>query len=535
MAGYYHLDIALTLESPFLLSGLGASAYGIDAAPLRDGDGPEAPLLMPAPQVRGVLRHALEVDYKDDAERLFGKGGMMHQDEDVVGRLTFADLCADAPERADITRVAIDPETGAGKDGHLFTIELPAAVGEQVTFKGQIRLFAENDAKAKADAAILKEALDYIVAIGKFKTAGYGRLVGKSPGEPVFWRAAKAKPSNRVQGAGDAAAFDLVFSIDRPMLVDTDYPEANFMRSATAIPGTVLKGALARQLIHAGDKPDKGALADVLSKLEIGFASTERVKDLQQTVRMRVAIDGETGAAATGNLFCQSMVKPDIDGQPVVCRSRIRWPGGGDAAALDPLRILLGTLEAGLVSIGKTGAAMIDGAQLEPAAPPDPLPGEPWKLELLTPALMLRACHLYDQASLEMALHAYWHEASGGALRMATHPADDEPDYCAEQFLRGGFSQTRFAAYGTDIVEPFVLMNAGSWFTLEPTSADKRDAAVALLERWLDTGLPAACWHDPTTLAFETPDRWQHNPFLPQNGYGAVYVAGASSSGDDAA
>lgn len=530
MAGYYTIPISLTLESPFLLSGLGASAFGIDAAPLRDGDGPSAPLLMPGPQVRGVLRHAVALDHPDEAKRLFGKGGMVGVDQGALGRLVFGDLEAQAPDRATITRVAIDPETGAAKDGHLLTIELPAAVGEEVTFEGEIRLFAESNAQAQADSAILRQALPYIVAIGKFKTAGYGRLTNHHIGDPKLSRAAEGAPSNLLTSAEKAVTFDLRFSLDRLLLVDTDYPELNFMRSATVIPGSVLKGTLARQLARAGRKPDQGRLAKVLSHLQVGFARKSAPDGpLQQAVRMRVAISQETGAAAEGQLFSQSLVKTEIDGTPVLWQSRIHWPGG-DAQDLDDLRLLLGTLGAGLVGIGKTGATMADGASLRPDTLA-PVPAATyWKVELLTPALMLRVCHLRDQASLEKALNAYWDKASGGTLRLAMHPTDGEPDYCATQSLRGGFSQTRFAPYGSDTVEPFVLVKPSSYFVLEPTATAQASAARLVLEGWRRTGLPAAHWTAADVLSFETPQRWQENPFLPENGYGEARIAPADSA-----
>ena len=178
---------------------------------------------------------------------------------------------------------------------------------------------------------------------------------------------------------------------------------------------------------------------------------------------------------------------------------------------------------------------MAGDASLKPTAPPPVPVAASWKVELLAPALMLRVCHLRDQASLETALNVYWDKASGGMLRLAIHPTDGDPDYCATQSLRGGFSQTRFAPYGATTVEPFVLMDRGSYFVVEATDSAQAKAASDVLERWLRTGLPSAHWNTDDTLSFETPQRWENNPFLPENGYGAVSITPADTAGRSAA
>lgn len=536
MVDYYTIPLELTLQSPFLLSGVGAQAYGIDVRQQRDEDGR---LLMPATQVRGILRHAMEAMAAANVQTLFGQEG---EAPGAGGRLVFGDLTAE-PETSTgnlltVTRTAIDDDTGAAKDGHLLTLELPAKPRQNVTFKGEVRLTADNQASAEAVATQFEEALELVAAIGKNKTAGYGRLTGRHAGPAKEFRKSKAPPFVSLPGPADAFAFIYSFALDRPLLVDTEYPEANFMRSADQIGGAVLKGALAQQLDDAGEDIEKDPFLRVLSRLRFEFARPLLPPSLpgkaldgrdrpapapERTVRMRVGINAEKGAAEKGLLFSQSLIKAAYKGCPLRWQCVVSWPAGGDHADRAALEACFGTLAAGLVHIGKTGAAM-QSPLLDPVAVPTVLNGAAWRIELQTTALMLRVRHLEDETTLQTAIERYWQEASRGALTLASDE-DGGPAFWATQSLRGGFAQAKYAAYDPANrlrVEPFVLMDPGSVFIL--TATGQSDGATAL-NRWLAEGLPAARWSDSAdTLKFAPASAFADLPYLPENGYGKVSI-----------
>ena len=477
-AAYYDIPICLPLESPFLLSGLGASQYGIDAAPLRrDPNNRKSDLLMPAAQVRGILRHA----------------------------------------------VAINDDTGAGREGHLLTIELPAAVGEVADFQGILRLYANSNQQAAQDTELLNQALNYIVAIGKFKTAGYGRLRQPSIGQAKFFRSAVGNPSDLARNAAEEMRLDYSFTLDRALLIDTTYPEANFVRSGKQIPGSTLKGALARQLERGGYKPNVEPLKSILSRFVFGFARLPDNIEPTYDVRMRVSIAAETGAAKNGALFSQAMIRPEIKGRPIRWRCSIYWPGGSDSEDLPMLETVLGTLKEGLLTLGKTGAAMENTQLVKASSTSIPGSGSIWRLVLKTPTLMLRTSHLRSAEALVDAYRTYFRTVSNGALTIADDSVG-EANFSATQHLRGRYLQARFKTYGPDVVEPFVITEIGSEFVLKPVK-DVGDAK-ACLQRWSVVGLPAARWSNTdNSMDCETSERFNENPFLPENGFGEVAIS----------
>ena len=246
-------------------------------------------------------------------------------------------------------------------------------------------------------------------------------------------------------------------------------------------------------------------------------------------VRTRVEIDATSGAAAKSQLFTQRLVSPiDDQSQPHVWRGRLELPGfdpgGGDDALLD---LCLEALNAGLPSIGKT-SAMTVSPTIKPCASRRVALGNPVRVCLVTPCLMLREYHLSEPAQYHDAIREYWRKASGGAAELADETGLDGRTYpavFAQLEYRHSFAATRYPMYGAASREPFVLTKPGSVFVLDVTEP----AAFELkLAGWLNSRLPAARWGDATntSLAWLSSADWNECPYLPENGYGEIALVG---------
>ena len=568
-AGYYQAEIVVALESPFLSAGLAARSFGIDAAALVDAEGHP---LLPAGLVRGVLRHALSKLGPRGAAvlALFGAEG---DEREGTGAIRFRDCRAESKGgKQDVTRIAIDEDTGTAREGALLVIELSHPIGEEVAFRGNLAFPAQDEGKAVEIVATLNEALRLVVAVGAYKTVGFGRVLRQATRveRPKITKAfTPATPKK------EGRNFTFSFALDGPLLLDSDYPEQNVLRGASRISGAALKGALARRLVDAGlgnrsSGLVEGRLGEALSKAIFGFADAEvpppplsllqlygkdskaRLWDasageppdgwiiggkvpaftpdwkhadwaegaqppgpsLPFETRTRLAIDADRGAADEGKLFTQQFIPADAKR---LWTARISWP---ESIGKPPPEFysLLAHLEAGLFSIGRLKAGTCkERLEVLPAtAAAAPVGEARIALVLATPHLMLRAADLADEASLVSAVKTYFTLASGGAWTLACS-AEGDPLLFARQELRGGFQAARFKPFGERVLEPFVLMQAGSVFVLERGGATKSDPD-AVLRLWQEEGLPDPQWE---AVALDH----RNCPFLQANGFGAVRIA----------
>jgi CRISPR/Cas system CSM-associated protein Csm3 (group 7 of RAMP superfamily) len=269
MSRHFEAMISVTLQSPFIMAGEEPSQYGVDVAQLRDRN--RRPLI-PAAQIRGVARHGWRYLEEEDvtlpkgSKTVFGsEGGRVACDP---GKVVFSDLVARSNgKNSAITRVAIDDQFGAGKDGSLMTVELAAPIGQEVTFDGIVRIDDVTPDEAALIVGGLTQSLGCVIAIGRFKTVGFGEVTAVEVKNlrPIVEPTAIAV-------AGVTTDMDLTFGLDRPLLVDIDRPDDNSLRGREVIPGSVLKGALARRLAEDGQSPDAALTAKVLSTMVIGHA-----------------------------------------------------------------------------------------------------------------------------------------------------------------------------------------------------------------------------------------------------------------------
>lgn len=529
--------LRLRVESPFVSHGLTVAAWGIDIAQCRDA---KDRVVLPAELIRGNLRHAF-AEIGRDPVPLFG------QKETDRGGLILGDLVAQLDQGGKLqflTRVAIDDATGAAQGGALFSIELARPIGQVVTFEGPLVVFAADETVFDD----LRAALERIVAVGAFKTVGFGVVVDWALDlvpDQVASRPLASRPAPRAD-LGDRVEVTLQF--DRPLLVDARRVANNVFQGQAVIPGGVLKGALAARVRRGG----WDGLDQALSRMRIGHAfpvgedgrlshrplplslvigeQGGAVRDLLLAppdapppllngqaprfaldwkpaeagavrkhlgwpaevefnflTRTRTAIDRETGQSSESQLFSYSALIPGK-----WCWQAEIERNGADPAAF---ALLLAVLEEGLDGIGKTDArAAIDLAPAD--LPPESVrSGTSWAVTLRTPALLNGdPQRLYPNPDLMADYGAYWARAVPGA-RLVT--------FFATQRLAGGWQakKARRTAY-----YPFLLTEPGAVFLLEGGDP----ATYAALRR---SGLPLPDW-----LAEAT---WQTCPFVPENGFGA--------------
>ncbi len=532
MTARQDFTLTLKLRAPFLFPGIPAGRFGYDRVALRDDKGQ---LVIPRDQIRGVLLHALRDDLGEGvlAAKLFGRGSgdalaaPAASYDPAGGCAFFTDLVAPTLPGAlaqPYHRVRIDPASGAALEGHLLTIELPAAPGTEVTFTGGLTLFA-----APADAASkLAAALEVPLSIGALKSVGFGEIVARRLD-------ATAPPPAQPLTPPPEARLTWTFALDRPYLVDADRIAGNSYLGREAIPGGALKGLIAAQLTRAG--PMAPALSQALTALRIGFsqppnaapprplslaASATHLHDLthgqmngrpifapgwkarhrsaaatmgypeaatpRYDERVHTAIEPGQGRAAEGLLFSEIAVIPDGPHAAILDFTHV------DAASRQAILTLLA---APLVGLGRTNA-VVTTAKLSPsqAPAPDPAAG-PVTLIVKTPALL---ADYSDGPDPETAYRAFW---------ASVLPASPMTAHFAAQELRGGYQALRYRVTAGRY-RPWLLTRPGSVFTLNLAEADR-----AALTGFLQRGLCRASL-DGTTLD------WKNCPFTAENGYGEI-------------
>lgn len=549
-------ELTVVLRSPFLIPGPSVHATAVDVRPAVNGDGRP---IIPGSLIRGLFRDAVKTVGFDDVLALFGRasGGTDGQGAGAAQRivdneprrrlLDFSDLTAtEKPSPDMLVRVALDEQTGAGKEGHLQFMELVAPLGREVTFKGDITCRTADPDGLKAQ---LERAARLIRAVGSNKSSGFGEV---------------AALSVQVLSSGDVGSDrplprwgDIVLELDRPFLVNAEPTTSNLFKGDECIPGAVLKGALAPRFAAAG------IAADAISTLHIGHAvpikvpedgATEEIfcvtpvlplslalckksgcdtltdllliedvttllekdvgppvlavdwkpgqrdqvlkalkitpPDLSRDLRTRTALDPETGttryddATETGALFSCSAVVPR--GHRWVSRWFI--PDNIDDQTVQRLRTVL---MAGIPGIGKTGAtATVQDVRGVASVPASPLSGEEtqWAVTLQTDAAM--------GDGREQDYRAYWRD---NGFRLIRH--------FARQRLVGGYQALRYPACETGYM-PYVLTCAGSVFLL--------DGPRERLEELLRCGLPPVAPYNERD--------WKTFPFGRENGFGAIAV-----------
>jgi len=249
---------------------------------------------------------------------------------------------------------------------------------------------------------------------------------------------------------------------------------------------------------------------------------------IRRELRVRTAIDRNLRKAKENDLFAYEMIVPDGN----------EWFGRIDLREIeheDDRRSVAAhirnLLSRGLRGLGKT-KVQADVSVLPAGAVTNTFPSgiQPrdgyWIMTIQTPAIMCDPRKLSGpdrDTNLRLQYVAFWHEISGGSLRLR--------HFYARQRLAGGFYLwKRFQADRP--YNPYLLTEEGSVFVLEPTSPDLAEAAQKCVERWFYGGLRLPGWarelYPSDNKPVANPDDdgllWRSCPYIRQNGYGEIAV-----------
>ncbi len=272
MSGFYQYQFKVTINcvAPIISQSVGASAHGLDAAPLVDRD--NIPVL-PGTLIAGNLRHcwnyfasrsttAIQAEQIDDWLGQKATDGTPRR-----GRLIFSEFWRAASNRdSDILhhRIAIEPDSGRVKSGALQVISSPFAPGREVAFSGTITAWLRNTKEADMVQKWLAKGLNSISSMGAFKGVGFGRILGV---KPIQYTAVPC--STQRASVSSRSGIGLVIKPDRPVCfsghlkgnnstsIEEDANDKsgldNQFISLNYIPGSAIKGAITT-LLRGGGK-----------------------------------------------------------------------------------------------------------------------------------------------------------------------------------------------------------------------------------------------------------------------------------------
>ena len=514
---------------------------------------------MPAEQIKGVLKHALQEVVvasggnaltKADMQQLFGKTSPSGvADYDVAtdaapavsnqperGRIIFGDLVSEAVTVPSVQhRVQIDSETGASTLGMLMAVELVAPLGVSVCFAGALILFAEP-ARFGVILLALNSAATRISAVGAMKSAGFGEVEGLTfacVGNTALMVVPVVPAAERLR---------LLLHIDRPFLINSGLLAANVFAGSPVIPGGAIKGALARKLELCGMNPTTDT---ALSKLHFSHATPQNWPERE--IPLSIIANGQMGAICVGDAL--GPVAPVIGARAGLFRGD--WKAYHSDAVRAKTGIgeppIFGRVSRAHVRITAESQAADEGALYFTEAV-DPA-GLPWQVTVdfgdvpvlerprLFGALMAgldglgaTGAHVTVQSdwadtvaeerprpdgTIAITLEtdgilagysdgidaassyaAYWMRVLGATML----------DFCAAQALRGGYLGNRFRL--STAYQPFLVTTAGAIFLVQGADRDR-------LRRYLRFGLPSP-------VIDGKPTDWLTCPYQPENGWGRI-------------
>jgi CRISPR/Cas system CSM-associated protein Csm3 (group 7 of RAMP superfamily) len=485
------------------------------------------------------------------------------------------------------TRIRIDRERGHAKAAHWLVAEQIAATGAKVAFssappaeplsgvdEGAVLIGTEEEASA-FEAAFAQFAL-WQSQIGAMRSAGFGRIVektlllGKRSSTPFNIPDASIAQSGTV-----AHRFNV--RLDAPFLIDPILGTGNVQLSSSDIPGAAIKAALA-DAGRLADPAFDAVFAKVLSALVIsnarrvqnaasaasralprsivrmgkriadGFDATltEPLKDFSdlktaeldriwlQTsgfneltpgtmTRTRTAVTEFTESAAEAQLFSYRLINPAKQ----MWAFEVAIPRSLAADEEKLAKRLLAFIATGALHVGKTKSRLITVELVAGTQPPVVVADGAFRITLESDARLLADDDLDiladggDMPAIYAGrLKALLKTAAASAgIKIELDAALDWQAFdlrCSHR-LAGGVKAIRAAKATGTTYRPFVLTSRGSVFRL-PVRATNDGKVSAELRKLLDHvalyGLPSP-----------EPD-WKKNPFVPQNGFGAVSISG---------
>lgn len=561
MKHLYQLSLDITLIAPWLVHGNDPGKFGLDATLLRDHCG--RPIL-PGTLLQGRLRDAWTEMHRDFAlpvpapDLWFGRPG---DEAEARGRLWVDDLVmvGELDEVSLSTRVPIDPDSGAARQGMLLMIEQSCPPGTPVGFSGIWRAWLDP-AEAQSIAQAIQAGLRWHSQLGAQRSIGFGRVAAVTvKAERIACAAPRQVP--------DAERLRLTLVPAVPLCVGTRSRGGNVFTSSDIISGGTIKGAIATQLRQQYGKSlaelrRQSKLAEHFDALSVTHALPARDQRRPAALPLSLAAVGETlydlsewptpqliegqapafshdwktplwvaaaDAQSWGHTRSYLRVRTAIDAQTRtanenklfayecrVAEGATRWLADIDLGAIPAadrntvIGELATLLHAGLGPIGKTDAWATASlsADLDQVWQRNPVTGKRVVMQLNTPALLIASRQVADQASPDLAViyRALFAHLSGNSLQLS--------HYFASHSMSGGaFLGMRRGASGR---RPYVLTDAGSVFVF---AVNDQATAAGILAAWQGQGLPLS-----EAVCEEAGNDWQRNPYLPQNGYGEIAV-----------
>lgn len=567
MSTYNYIPIELTLLAPYVTPGSKAGDVATDVSLARNSTGR---LILPGSLVRGNMRAALEqigdhtfpntdLTVNNVVDVLFGRRPKADGTSSTGGALIFDDLvCQSEEPKADeaksghsrkiLSRIKIDEAFGTVREGHLLNIEAPFKSGAAIVFSGSV-LFVEPASKVSAQLAktAVEIALSHMRAIGGMRSSGFGRIV-HALSEVKASETVKMVNSKPAEPKGVPSRVMMSYSVDRPILVDTERPDGNSFKSGTVLPGRSIKAVIAKGLARLGEVNETAVseavvrdarlfldkrlvlpvpMSIAVSADKVSCASTWKMPpagarfssnwksdqwakvikvlkatdeqrlfvrdpadlyELEFMSRSRTSIVGKRDAS--GGLFSDIALSNLVRGTADLLewRGELNLPVGQEQAVVD----LLAT---GLPGLGKTGAV------LKGNVVPGPEPQEA-KLNQMVTLTLLSPAFLFERDMMAGPGHIY--KAYQEVLDANGFELDSDL-WFAHQVLVGGFLAQRFGdPKGCD---PWCLTEPGSTFCVKVTDETKALDA-------LNNGLhPAGGF---------TASDWQKFPFLRESGFGEI-------------
>jgi hypothetical protein len=572
------IEVKLTLQGPILTGATNPGDLGIDSPFARTRANQ---LYLPGTLIKGKLRQAWEglqglapdLPDEDLVGDWLGEGAGNTKDIEASfdpkrGRVHFSDFVdRESPAKAPVrTRIKMDEDRGSADDGMLQMLESPYASGERAAFAGTLHFFECEAGEGRRFLKAVQLGLSAVPSFGAERGIGFGRLCKV---EVTAGAAPTTVASQPVPQVG--AALGLILSGDELLCFARRQPAENLFESAEVIPGAAIKGALAQMMKRLGEaqsfpalwsnlsririrhaRPaEKGALAKLASAipLSIVFAggdwsdvalckSPRLIRDstpafqtdwkgewgiagsyfghckVGRELRVRTQIDAEKRRALDENLFAYESLDPtDLEWRTVL--DLVHVPAERRKAVREELSALLAH---GIFGMGKTKARM--GASVREEIPPhfasSIAPCDPLVVQVQTPVLLGLPAE-WEAARSAAQVHAIysraWSELSSGALKLS--------HYFATQEMAGGLYLHKRFRPTADEYQPWLLTGAGSVFVFEAAAPP----ATALLDLWLQTGLPIApSLREHYGLEGDQFDHWERCPFVPENGFGEIAV-----------
>jgi hypothetical protein len=271
------IPLRIVVLAPFVTRSAESGAVGIDlplarTAPVRNDcadagseqkDSSESlgKVMIPGSHVIGKLAAAmrelrdllgddpLAADFQTDlTELLAARDGLpsTEAENESDGRearraLTASDFILETPEgdARSRTRIAIDNVRSTVLDGMLQVVEQPFATDQRLEFRGHMRVIGPCD---EARRRRIIKALQFVTQMGALRTVGYGQIVEVTCDEIQPAAPRKSTPIKQPR-------FLMRLQFEDVFCAGESRNSPNTYTSADHVPGGVIKGSIARQML----------------------------------------------------------------------------------------------------------------------------------------------------------------------------------------------------------------------------------------------------------------------------------------------